>query len=186
MKQIVLRDSISKTPDFCPLAVNVAYETAQNIAKQAEAEFITKFMQSVIIDRKRRCVIPDRSFLKDAENKKLSFRASIIPFSGTGWYLIQDSEGLVSETGRYSCYEDARTRLIEEARDRMELETGEEWSTEKITDALITGSSPNGFTLTGGCCGCSNTERLDYIRIKPMHETRDPFRYACFCIVYVN
>lgn len=186
MKQIVLRDSISNTPDFCPLAVNVAYETAQNIAKQAEAEFITKFMQSVIIDRKRRCVIPDKSFLKDAENKKLSFRASIIPFSGTGWYLIQDSEGLVSETGRYSCYEDARARLIEKARDRMELETGEEWSTEKITDALITGSSPNGFTLTGGYCGCSNTERLDYIRIKPMHETRDPFWYACFCIVYIN
>lgn len=88
------------------------------------------------------------------------------------WYVISEyhkdgecTEDIISEE---ISYESARKRMLAAAKERMEMESGEEWGEEAFLDVLITREVPEDFPyhVQAGNFGFSGTFGLDYVMFR--------------------
>lgn len=88
------------------------------------------------------------------------------------WYVISEyhkdgecTKGIISEE---ISYEFARKRMLAAAKERMEMESGEEWGDEAFLDILITREVPEDFPyhVQAGNFGFSGTFGLDYVMFR--------------------
>lgn len=88
------------------------------------------------------------------------------------WYVIseyhKDGECTKDFISEEISYESARKRMLTAAKERMEMESGEEWGKEAFLDVLITREVPEDFPyhVQAGNFGFSGTFGLDYVMFR--------------------